>query len=298
MSSKDQSVVSNDRYEYSLDSLTKLSGHSCIRITIPYSLITNTNLDVMRIAVFSYFYVRKGLDGIFYFSVNSILQFLNKVSNRHKGGINDKVISIMKSFMDMNYLKYDNSLFDEKKRGKTYSVYSQFLEAEFLSTNIYLENDSHRFATLYWDEVLKIMSYQNPNKKDVYLSNLSVLLVFAYIRCVLPKRSNKLRIEDTDIKSRQLAYPEAYNTYYRDIADEIGISDRTVSKSFDILKELGLIYCERFPTERKEKKFKTGYAIFSNTYKREKDYLLGSGKSYYLPEIQNKKNKIKGLIKE
>ena len=72
MSSKDQSVISNDRYEYSLDSLTKLSGHSCIRITIPYSLITNTSLDVMRIAVFSYFYVRKGLDGIFYFSVNSI----------------------------------------------------------------------------------------------------------------------------------------------------------------------------------------------------------------------------------
>jgi DNA-binding transcriptional ArsR family regulator len=89
-----------------------------------------------------------------------------------------------------------------------------------------------------------------------------------------------------------LRSPDAYDCYYYEIAEELGMTSRTVSKAVDVLSELGLIYSEPLPRIKYENKWRTDHTVFCNTYKREGNYLLISGSQYYLTEIENKKRKL------
>ena len=95
-----------------------------------------------------------------------------------------------------------------------------------------------------------------------------------------------------DIESRRKRCPEVYDCYYFEIANDLGISARTVSKAVSTLNELGLIYSEALPRIKYEDKWRTDHTLFCNTYKREKDCLLDSGKDYYMREIKYKKQKL------
>ena len=86
--------------------------------------------------------------------------------------------------------------------------------------------------------------------------------------------------------------PDAYDCYYYEIAEKLGLTARTVSKAVDVLNELGLIYSEPLPRIKYENKWRTDHTIFCNTYKREGNYLLISGSEYYMTEIENKKRKL------
>ena len=140
------------------------------------------------------------------------------------------------------------------------------------------------------------MNYQG-NPKDVYLNSFSLLLVFAYLRMSIMRRSNQYRL-DEDILEKQIQFPEAYNDYYKDMAEELGVSVRTFGKIVNCLRdELHLIQFEeigrtKYITDDGKVKWKTNHTIFCNSYKRERDYLLTDSESYWITEIANKKQKI------
>ena len=111
------------------------------------------------------------------------------------------------------------------------------------------------------------------------------------------RRSNQYRL-DEDILEKQIQFPEAYNDYYKDMADELGVSVRTFGKIVNCLRdELHLIQFEeigrtKYITDDGKVKWKTNHTIFCNSYKRERDYLLTDSESYWITEIANKKQKI------
>lgn len=223
-------------------------------------------------------------------NVDIILDWLKRKPNRHKNGLNDKIEECINHFYNTGYLKLlDNS---------NLSVYkTSVFNSEKLTEDC--QNGLFRFAIIYLDEVNTILNYRS---NDTTINSDIVLLVFAYLRMKIYRRPNKLSAQEInldnknshsyDIKKRRERAIEAYDCYYYEIAEDLGITERVVSKAINILYGLNLIYFESLPKTKYDDKWKTNHAIFCNTYKRENGYLLAEGKEYYLPEIDNKKKKL------
>jgi DNA-binding transcriptional ArsR family regulator len=179
---------------------------------------------------------------------------------------------------------------------------SSFIKATINISKLTKECETARFAVIYLDELNQIMSYKSLNSKDAYMNVDVILLVFAYLRMKIYRRRNELMPEENnldnknsleyDIESRRKRCPEVYDCFYYEIADDLGLSARVISKAIDVLNELGLIYSEALPRIKHEDKWRTDHTLFCNTYKREKNYLLDTGENYYLREIANKKKKL------
>lgn len=290
----------NIAYEFPLT--TKLEGFSRTFIQIPSSVILNTNMNPVRTLVFSYFFLRRGLDYKFHFSVNEVVKWLNKIPNRTKEGISNKVLQSIKDFKDEGYLTYWNDAFEQIDNSKK-SFWDKFVEAELNIDKIENEckqddetKEYKQYAIIYLDELKRILDYK-PEKSDGYSNTFIIYLVFAYLRMMLLQKKRRNTCCAEYLETRRKTYPEAYNCFYFEIADILGISNRAVGKAIGVLKELDLIYSENLPKIRymdkdNEIRFRTDCTIFCNTYKREYGYLLASGESYYLEEIANKKKRI------
>lgn len=254
---------------------------------IPSSIILNTNLNEKRITIFSYFAKRRDLDNEVLFSINHIVKWMGKKPNRTANGINNKIIEVVNYLKDNEYLKFSDDLNNSS------------IDAVFNLSKIKQENNGKFFAVVYTDELKKILEYKNSSFSNVDV----ILMVFAYLRMKIFRRSNKFSLQDInknnkndhqyDIESRKLATPDAYDCFYYEIAKELGLTSRIVSKAVEALNDLGLIYSEPLPRIKYNDKWKTDRTIFCNTYKRENGYLLASGESYYLEEVENKKKKLK-----
>lgn len=272
----------------------ELTGNSRLKITVPQSIIFDKDCDSMRLAVFAYLFIRRGQDDIFYFSVNTMLDWMHKKINRHKGGVNDKAVELLNHFRKQKYILYDNSVFEKEKidengKLKKVNVWEQFFGMKFNIEKVRKEIDESSYTVLYWDEVLSIMNFKNVGKKDVYLNNTILLLIFSWIRLKIGRRLNRI-----DEKKRSQDWIETWECYYIDIANDLGISERMVSKCVNVLKELGLIYYERIPTSKiSDEEYRSNHVIFVTQYKREGNYLIASGKDYYMNELKKKKETIK-----
>lgn len=278
-----------ERYEYS--SPVELDAISGNYFAVPASIIMDTDMTEKRATVFSFFSIYRGLNSSLFFSINNIVKWTGKQPNRHANGINSKIIQVIECLRDGGYLTLSEELNNSSCMEATLNLYK-----------ISEECDNDRFAIIYLDELNKIMGYQNPNAKDVFLNSDVILLVFAYLRMKIYRRRNKLFLEEIsvdnqnnhqlDIDTRRLRSPDAYDCYYYEIAEELGLTSRTVSKAVDVLNELGLIYSESLPRIKYENKWRTDHTVFCNAYKREGNYLLISGSQYYLTEVENKKRKL------
>ena len=283
-----ESTSLSGRYEYS--SPVKLDPIGGNYFAIPASIITSTEMTEKRVTVFSFFSIYRGINSGMFFSVNNIVKWLGKQPNRHSNGINNKIIQTIEHLRQGGYLTLSEELNN-----------SSCIEAIINLDKISEECDNDRFAIVYLDELKKIVDYQNPNTKDSFLNSDVVLLVFAYLRMKIYRRRNKLFADEInidnknnhqyDIDTRKVRSPDAYDCYYYEIAEELGITARTVSKAVDVLNELGLIYSESLPRIKYDDKWRTDHTVFCNAYKREGNYLLACGSDYYTTEIKNKKIK-------
>lgn len=281
--------ILTEKFEYSSPIELDVIGGNYF--AIPASIIMDTDMTEKRATVFSFFSIYRGLNSSLFFSINNIVKWTRKQPNRHANGINSKIIQVIECLRDGGYLTLSEELNN-----------SSCVEATFNLSKISQECDNDRFAIIYLDELKQIMDYQNPNAKDAFLNSDVILLVFAYLRMKIYRRRNKLFLEEIsvnnqnnhqlDIDTRRLRSPDAYDCYYYEIAEELGLTSRTVSKAVDVLNELGLIYSEPLPRIKYENKWRTDHTVFCNTYKREGNYLLISGSQYYLTEIENKKRKL------
>lgn len=271
------------KYEYKRIPLEDLASKY---IYVPLSVITDTKLDIRRVAVFSYMKIHCGLNNIVNFTIPDIVEWCGGKPDRRANGSNDKVLSTLDSLSDEGYLTY----LTEKSK-------SFYMKCRFGSEHFFAQC-YNGFSVVYLDEVETIMKYKRENSKDNTINNFIILLVFAYLRNKITRRPNELKPEERypeNIKSRRERLPEAYSGNIIDMANEIGISSKTFSKIIDILEcELHLIVTDRaYRVKNEDNEFRTLPTIFANAYKREDKYLLDTGDNYSRTEIELKAENMK-----
>lgn len=276
------------KYEYRR---ITLEGFDSKYIYVPLSVITDTELDIRRVAVFSYLRIHCGLNNIVNFTIPDIVEWCGGKSDRRTNGTNDKFLSTLNAFNDGGYLTY----LTEKSR-------SSYIKCEF-NNDYYYEQCSDGFAAIYLDELEKIMNYKKANTKDSTLNNTTILLIFTFLRHKIRRRPNELKPEErypVHIKSRRERLPDAYSGNIVDMANEIGVSSKTFSKIIDVLEyELELIVTDRaYRIKNENDEFRTLPTIFANSYKREDRYLLDVGNNYSRTEIELKAKNMKQIYQD
>lgn len=266
----------------------KLEGLASRYISIPAGIILNTSLDYKRVAILSYCLMRRGLDYKLNLSVPSLVNFCGFKSNSHVNAMNDKTIDVIEHLKKCGYFSFNQSLHRTKYNEITVNydfVYEQCLKESF--------------AVLYLDEIYEIMEHTISRANDSSFNPSIVLLVFAFIRNVIYRRSNKLRPEELnvmgkqslklDIEERRKRSPEAYTDNFKSIAEKLGISERQVSESVNVLEDLGLIVRkDAYHFKNEYNQYRTQYLMIANTYKREGGVLLAQGEEYYIDELKRK----------
>lgn len=257
------------KYEYQK---IPLEGSASKYIYVPLSVITDTKLDIRRVGVFSYLRIHCGLNNIINFTIPDIVEWCGGKPDRRANGSNDKILYALDSLNNEGYLTY----LTEKSK-------SFYMKCKF-DTEHYFAQCYNGFSAIYLDEIETIMNYQKKNSKDSTVNNFIILLVFAYLRHKINRRPNELKPEERcsdNIKSRRERLPEAYSGNIIDMANELGVSSKTLSKIIDILEcELHLIVTDRaYRIKNEDNEFRTLPTIFANTYKREYSYLLNTGLS-------------------
>ena len=255
-------------------------------IYIPLSVIIDTELDTRRVGIFSYLRIHCGLNNVIGFTIPDAIEWCGGKSDRRVNGTNDKVLSTLDALVNMGYLTY----LTEKSR-------SSYIKCEFNMAHYY-EECSNGYAVIYLDELKKIMSYKKENLKDSTFNNTTILLVFSYLRNKIWRRPNELSPEERTsdgIKKRKEKLPDAYGSNFLEIANELNISSKTLSKIIDVLEqELGLIVTDRaYRIKNEDNEFRTLPTIFANAYKREDKYLLDTGDNYSRIEIEQKAENMK-----
>jgi biotin operon repressor len=271
------------KYEYKR---IPLEEYQSKYIYVPLSVITDTKLDIRRVSVFSYLRTHCGLNNIIGFTIPDIIEWCGGKPDRRVNGTNDKTLSILDYLSNGGYLTY----LTEKSR-------SSYIKCK-LNTSNYYEACSNGYAVIYLDELEKIAAYKKENAKDNTINSSTILLVFAYLRNKIRRRPNELMPEErtsNGIKKRKERLPDAYGSSFIDIADELGVSSKTLSKIIDILEqELELIVTDRaFRVKNEDNEFRTLPTIFANAYKREDKYLLDAGDNYSRTEIELKAESLK-----
>lgn len=280
---QDYNTPVDGKYEYDK---TLLNEFESKYIYIPLSVITDVKLDTRRVGVFSYLRIHCGLNNIINFTIPDVVEWCGGKPDRRTNGSNDKTLSVIDAISNWGYLTY----LTEKSK-------SSFMKCKFDSA--YYSNEcSNGYAVVYLDEVDKIMNYQKENIKDGSLNNTTILLVFAYFRNKIRRRPNELKPEERTsdgIQKRRERIPDAYGGNISDIANELGISSKTLSKIIDILEyELELIVTDRaYRIKNENNEFRTLPTIFTNAYKRDDRYLLITGGNYSRTEIELKAKNMK-----
>jgi hypothetical protein len=290
----------------------KLNESQRYFIRIPYCVWADNKLSKNRVGVYSYLCCKASLDSTVLISLQRICEWLDKKVDKHKRSKSmNEILGLIDKYQEMKILELPDRV-----------VLSRLVEARLNKERIedicHEEVDKAReikdkgkkedrpyFATIYIDEIEKIINY-----KDVYKSEWNmlvdvdkdngyevdiayVLLVFAYFRGKIIGRSRLRGMEDVH-------RTEAHNAFYRDIAKFLGLSERVVSKAISILVDLNLIYERKRPTSisyeydcgKKVKKYVSHSSIFCNTYMRIGGYLVDYGADYYNKEADDKEKYI------
>jgi hypothetical protein len=276
-------IDTDNRYEYARIPLIDFESKY---IYVPMSIITNTELDIKRVGIFSYLRIHCGLNDIIGFTIPDTVVWCGGKPDRKINSTNDKFLTVIDNLNGMGYLTY----ITEKSK-------SSYMKCRF-NTQYYFEECSNGYAALYLDEIDKILNYKKTNYKDSTITNTTILLVFAYFRNKIIRRPNELKPEERSpykVQERKKRIPDAYNGNINDVSDEIGISSKTLSKIIDILEyDLNLIVTDRaYRVKNEDNEFRTLPTIFANAYKREDKYLLATGEEYSRTEIESKAENMK-----
>ena len=255
-------------------------------IIIPECIINDINTDSKRVAAYTFFWLRAGKDRKVMFTIESLVSWCGYVPKTSKGKTDSQFKVIVSWLRDIGYITYPDL-------NNVKQPYTTLLTADLHSDWYKSMTDANYFAMVYLDEINKIMNYNCGNKSKT-LTNANILAVFTYLRLRIPIRN----AAEGESKERRTNTPEVFYSYYKDISEELGISEKTLSTILRILsKELDLIYIQRI--KRKSTKDKDGTTkwitlptLFCNTYKRLRGKLIYSGSDYYNYEIQNKLEKI------
>ena len=231
-------------------------------------------LGKRRLGVFLFLFCKMSYDMEIFISLKLLCRWLHKELNTHKtSAVTQDLIRLFGEYEKMGFV-------DIGEEVKTTKIIDGKINKSKLDD---MCNGKDRFAILYIDEIKKILNYDG----EVQLDKIYVLLVFAYFRLVIPCQGDFYGAAEI---------AEAFDIHYRQIEDELKLSERVISNAVAILIELGILYERRrspmikyfYEGNKKIKKHIPRTSIFCNVYKRKDGRLIGYGEDYYEEEIRKK----------
>lgn len=215
-------------------------------VKIPREIIYNKDIGDKRVIIFSYLCSRRALDDTVAFSISELCHWSHLKPNYHDGKINHKYLEVLELLSRYGYFESCpdfEKLAQEKKNSTDYCNIKISTERFDIPDN---------FGIIYFDELEKILNFKEELKgvkvddEEIDLTRMSsayILLLLSYLRVNMNRNPDK---------------PLCCYRLYQKITEDIGLSERYISRIVEILDVMNTIkYQEgkRIRYKKKEDKF-------------------------------------------
>lgn len=205
-------------------------------VKIPREVIYDKSIGDKRVIIFSYLCSRRALDDTVAFSIAELCHWSHLKPNYHNGKINQKYLEVLDSLSHCNYFinypDFQRLIIDKKNSNDYYNVK--------LNTQKFDTLDS--FGIIYFDEIEKILNFKEELQfSDLDLTRISsayILLLLSYFRV------NMNRNPQTPLCCYRL---------YKKISEDIGLSERYISRIVEILDVMDIVKFQEGKRKRYQK---------------------------------------------
>lgn len=229
-------------------------------VKIPREIIYNKDIGNKRVIIFSYLCSRRSLDDTVAFSISELCHWSHLKPNYHDGKINHKYLEVLEILSRYEYFEscpdFDK-LAQEKKNSTDYYNIKINTEKFDIPDN---------FGIIYFDELEKILNFKEElkgvkvNDEEIDLTRMSsayILLLLSYLRVNMNRNPDK---------------PLCCYRLYQKITEDIGLSERYISRIVEILDAMNIIKFQegkriRYKKEEDKYGFLTTPKVFAD-YKR------------------------------
>lgn len=198
-------------------------------VKIPREIIYNKEFGDKRVIIFSYLCSRRALDDTVAFSISELCHWSHLKPNYHDGKINHKYLEMLEL---LSHHKYFESYPDFEKLSKEKKNSTNYYNIK-INTEKFDIPDS--FGIIYFDELDKILNFKeelkdikvNDDKIDLSrMSSAYILLLLSYLRVNMNRNPDK---------------PLCCYRLYQKITEDIGLSERYISRIVEILDIMNII---------------------------------------------------------
>lgn len=193
-------------------------------VKIPREIIYDKDIGDKRVIIFSYLCSRRALDDTVAFSISELCHWSYLKPNYHDGKINQKYLEVLELLSHYGYF-VDCPDFEKLAKEKKNST-----DYYNIKINIEKFDVPDNFGIIYFDELAKILNYKTELKnKDIDLSRMSsayILLLLSYLRVNMNRDTTK---------------PLCCYRLYQKISEDIGLSERYISRIVEILDVMNIV---------------------------------------------------------
>lgn len=217
-------------------------------VKIPREIIYNKELGDKRVIIFSYLCSRRALDDTVAFSISELCHWSHLKPNYHDGKINHKYLDVLEL---LSHCGYFESHPDFEKLAKEKKNSTDYYNIEINTEKFDIPDN---FGIIYFDELEAILNFKeelknikvNGEKIDTTrMSSSYIILLLSYVRVNMNRNPDK---------------PLCCYRLYQKITDDIGLSERYISRIVEILDVMNIIkYQESKRIRYKKEEDKYGF---------------------------------------
>lgn len=245
-------------------------------VKIPREIIYDKDIGDKRVILFSYLCSRRALDDTVAFSISELCHWSYLKPNFHDGKINQKYLEVLELLSHYGYF-VDCPDFEKLAKEKKNST-------DYYKVKINIEKFDvpDNFGIIYFDELAKILNYKTELKnKDIDLSRMSsayILLLLSYLRVNMNRDTTK---------------PLCCYRLYQKISEDIGLSERYISRIVEILDVMNIVKHQEGKRTRYNKTDKTyGFITAPKVFADYRRYIKDENGNSILDKEYNYENEI------
>jgi hypothetical protein len=251
-------------------------------VKIPREIIYGKDIGDKRVIIFSYLCSRRALDDTVAFSISELCHWSRLQLNSHDGKVNQKYLTALASLSRYGYFidfpDFNGIAIGKKNVNSYYNV----------KINTRKFDTSDNFGIIYRDELERILNFKE-ELREIGLSGRKPELNRMYSSYILLLLSY-LRVN----MNRNLDRPLCCYRLYKTISEDIGLSERYVTRIVKLLDEMGIVKVQEGKRTRyKNKEDKYGFITAPKIFADYRRYIKDDNgepmidKNYnYMTEIQ------------
>lgn len=250
-------------------------------VKIPREIIYSKDIGDKRAITFSYLCSRRALDDTVAFSISELCHWSHLKPNYHDGKINHKYLDVLEL---LSHYGYFESYPDFKKLAQEKKNSTDYYNIEINTEKFDIPDN---FGIIYFDELEKILNFKGElkgvkvNEEEIELTRMSssyILLLLSYLRVNMNRNPDK---------------PLCCYRLYQKITEDIGLSERYISRIVEILDVMDIIkYQEGKRIRYKKQEDKYGFLTTPKVFADYRHYAKDEKGNQKIDVEYNYKNEI------